>query len=154
VPDKRIAELKGRELERTSKPTIKEVLEAIEEHIAEWQDRRLAIGWLMHRSHDLKAEIGKLQSKLELEQALANHTRANEARSVRRRSADVATHNVITKQNAAREAYLQVEKAMSEMATAEQALNEANAAIDEASAVIHRVSLAVPDKPKPKGGKS
>lgn len=59
-----------------------------------------------------------------------------------------AGSEIIAKQNAAREAYLQVETAMTEIKTAEQLLKEADAAVIEASEAVKRFA------DKPKGGKS
>jgi hypothetical protein len=145
-----------RELERTAKflPTISEVVTAIEKHRALWGTRRSAIQSIEYNSKQLRDAIRNKQPQFELEQAEANVDRLRQAYSERLHSLNWARNNAIVKQNAAREAHLQVEEAMTKMAPFEQRFEEANAALSEAHEALWRIKDLINDKPKPNGGKS
>jgi len=70
-----------RAIEQEQKPvrSIGYVLEVLEEHQAEWRDRRLAIYWTESTANRLRDEIVEAQAKLSLEQAEENVKRLQRA---------------------------------------------------------------------------
>jgi DNA repair exonuclease SbcCD ATPase subunit len=123
-----------REIEANKKRihSVAEVLEVLKAHEEQWGERRWTISHIENDALCLQVDIEKAQQRLEREREQAKVTQAAYAFDNRLIHLVRLTREITAKQDAAREMYRQIERAMTELAEQRRRVSQASAALREA----------------------